>query len=71
MKMWFPNKAQWVVMWIGLIIAGIVGLSIGEDAYQNIEGAIGVIFGVIWVVVATALVVWMIEGRRRKTEKND
>ena len=60
MKMWFPNTAQWIVMWIGLVISGLMGgLGIG-DSYQNIEGAIGVIFTVMWVVIATIFVVWML-----------
>jgi hypothetical protein len=66
--MWFPNKGQWIVMWLGLIIAGLVGSSIG-DTYQSIEGALGAIFGVLWVVIATLFVVWMLEGRRRKADQ--
>lgn len=70
MKMWFPNWLQWIVMWVGLIIAGIVGASIGES-YQTAEGAIGAIFGVMWVVIATIFAVWMIEGRRRKSSQKE
>jgi len=68
--MWFPNKWQWAVMWAGLVIAGVVGASIGES-YQSIEGAIGVMFGVMWVAIATIFLVWMIEGHRRKSEKKE
>jgi len=68
--MWFPNTSQWIVMWVGLVIAGIAGASIG-DSYQSIEGAIGAIFSVMWVVIATVFVVWMIEGRRRKSGHKD
>jgi hypothetical protein len=70
MNIWFPNTAQWIVMWIGLVIAGIVGDSIGES-YQSIEGAIGAIFNVTWVVTATVFIVWMIEARRRKSSQKD
>jgi hypothetical protein len=70
MKLWFPNVAQWVVMWLGLVIAGIAGASIGES-YQTPEGALGAIFGVMWVVIATVFVVWMIEARRRKSSQKD
>ena len=68
--MWFPSRAQWLVMWAGLIIAGILGSNFG-DGYRDIEDALGAIFGVLWVVVAALFVVWMIEGRRRKTSKVD
>jgi len=66
MKVWFPNAAKWIVMWVDLMIAGLVGTIIGEG-YRGIEGTIGAVFGVMWVVIASVFVVWMLESRRRKS----
>jgi hypothetical protein len=59
--MWFPSKGQWAVMWTGLIVLSFVI----EDALDfDSRGWAGVFF----VVVAIVFLVWMIEGRRRKSQ---
>jgi len=59
MKMWFPNKPQWIVIWVGFVLASIC-LS---DEYERSWG--------VFAAVATIFVVWMLEGRRRKRQKDD
>jgi len=63
MKMWFPDKAQWIVMWLGLILVFLswgLDRSTGQAPLQVVFGAIAVIF-----------IVWMLEARRRKSNHKD
>lgn len=61
MKMWFPNRIQWIVMWLGLAASFLLFTS--PSSSDRITG--------IFLLIATVFIVWMIEGYRRKsTQKN-
>jgi hypothetical protein len=64
MKMWFPNGWQWLVIWVGFILA--FGFEeFDPSQLEANEFAIA-------LVIATVLGVWMIEGRRRgQRDKRD
>ena len=63
MKMWFPNKAQWVVMWIGLVLVFALW---GEDRSNS-----AVPFTAVFMAIAIVFIVWMLEGRRCKPNQKD
>jgi uncharacterized membrane protein YqjE len=63
MKIWFPNKAQWIVMWIGLIL---VFAAWGTDRSGS-----QVPPQAVFVAIATVFILWMLEGRRRKSSHKD
>jgi len=53
--MWFPNKIQWIVIWIGaFFFFGLLSANDGEMA--------------VFMLVATIFIVWMLEGRRRRKD---
>jgi hypothetical protein len=56
-KMWFPNKWQWVVIWLGLVLMSYLVLAGDDDP----------IILAVFVGIATLLIVWMLEGHRRKS----
>lgn len=62
-KMWFPNWIQWIVMCVGLVVTCILA----DDPFG--EGTEWV--GMVFVTIATIFVVWMLEGRRRKSSHDD
>jgi hypothetical protein len=52
--MWFPNWLQWIVLWLGLAASFIVWGSSDRDF-------------VAFIAIGTIFIVWMIEGKRRKS----
>jgi hypothetical protein len=56
MKMWFPNKPQWVTLWAVLVLAN--GLWFVSSTSDNVLPPI------TFIIVSGLFIVWMIEGRR-------
>jgi steroid 5-alpha reductase family enzyme len=56
--MWFPNWFQWVVIWIGFFFTAGASVTDGWSVAA-------------FVAVGTVLIVWMIEGYRRKRKSNE
>ncbi len=58
--MWFPNKMQWAVMWIGLVLLSLdLGNSYGYGPQE--------IAPVLLIIGATVLIVWMLEDEGETT----
>ena len=53
-KMWFPDGKQWFLLWIGLFMWGAAWSA------ENYTFAIFIAVGILFLV-------WMLEGRRRKS----
>jgi hypothetical protein len=53
MTMWFPNKPQWVVIWVGFLF--------GSYIWGGFDSPGGAAF----IAIIVGLVIWMLEGRRR------
>lgn len=69
--MWFPSKSQWVVIWIGFILAfACIGIIIGS-IYGDLGDLLSVVTTAAFFIVGTSLVVWMIEGRRRRRKSEN
>jgi len=52
--MWHPKRSQWVVMWVSLGLAFLVWLEAKEFVGVH-----------LFIFIAAALLVWMLEGRRK------
>ena len=61
--MWFPNWMQWIAMWAGLVLAGLLA----ANPFGNGAEWLGMVF----IVIATVFVVWMLEARRRKSSQKN
>ena len=63
MKLWVPDRRQWFVIWTvyAVVVLAVMDLSVMEAGYPPIEG--DTFIGL--VVVAGALVVWQMQGKRQ------
>jgi hypothetical protein len=50
--MWFPDKGQWLIIWIGFLLA----------SFAVVSASVG---GAVFLTVIALLLIWYREGRRR------
>lgn len=52
--MWYPNRGQWLVMWGALILAFLLWIPAKEFIDLH-----------LFILIAAAFLVWMLEGRKK------
>ena len=67
MKMWFPNRLQWIMLWLGLTVSFLLWPFYPLDSW-NAPGIRGREGYILFIAIAVIFIVWMIQGRKPKSK---